>query len=188
MKSGWLRRFGRLFVALAIALPTFVVLAPDGSGLACMCPPTLDLRGRIVFAAQGEVGFVEGPADNQNPYGPDVAWCAIFARWTWNQAGTTSVFSTNVAESVYTWGKNHQRWKISAPRPGDVIVWSAGTLNDSTGGHVGVVEYVADGYIHSIDGNFNDGVRRRSFPNRVGYVYGSQTLRGFVAPPGAPMT
>lgn len=84
----------------------------------------------------------------------------MFARWTWNHGGATSVFSTNVAEQVGIWGKNHNRWKTSAPRKGDIVVRAYGSLDGGTGGHVGVIEYVSNGVIHSIDGNWDNAVTR----------------------------
>jgi hypothetical protein len=188
MRSARFGRVGRLLIVFVLALSSLVGVAPSASAFVCTggCV-TLDLRTKIVLYADGEVGTHE-TGDNCNPYGPCAPWCAMFARWTWKQGGATSVFSTNVAEQVATWGKNNGRWKTSAPRKGDIVVWSSGALDDSTGGHVGVIEYVDNGIIHSIDGNWNDAVTRRQYSKVIGTTYGSQTLRGFVAPPGAPLT
>lgn len=188
MRSARLGRVGRLLVVFALALSSLVLVAPPASAILCTgCVPPPDIRSAIVYYAQGEVGTQE-TGNNCNPYGPCDAWCAMFARWTWNHGGATSVFSTNVAEQVGIWGKNHNRWKTSAPRKGDIVVWAYGALDGGTGGHVGVIEYVSNGVIHSIDGNWDNAVTRRTYSAAIGTTYGNQVLKGFVAPPGASMT
>jgi hypothetical protein len=179
----------QLLVAFFVAFSSAVVVAaPPASATGCWgyeC--NLSIRDKIVNAASSQVGYQED-ANGCSKFGPCGAWCAMFARWAWQQGGATSWYSTNVAEQVATWGKNHNRWKLSAPRPGDIVVWSSGKLDGGIGGHVGVVEYVSNGYIHSIDGNWGNAVTRRSYVNKVGSAYGQQTLQGFVAPPGASLT
>lgn len=75
-------------------------------------------------------------------------------------------------------------WKESdtyKPSAGDLIVfnWDGGPGELRTGAnHVGVVEKVADGYLHTIEGNYSSAsvVGRRSFP------IGWQFIRGFIVP------
>lgn len=75
-------------------------------------------------------------------------------------------------------------WKESdtfKPSAGDLIIfnWDAQAGEVKSGAdHVGVVEKVADGYIHTIEGNYSSvsQVGRRTFP--IGWRY----IRGFIVP------
>ena len=63
--------------------------------------------------------------------------------------------------------------------PGDIIVfsWSKSVQpNDNFSSHIGIVEYVEDGIIHTIEGNSNEMVRRRTYEVGCGYI------RGFARP------
>lgn len=67
------------------------------------------------------------------------------------------------------------------PTAGDLIIfnWTGGAGEIKVGAdHVGVVEKVANGYIHTIEGNYTAAsvVGRRSFPVGWGYI------RGFIVP------
>ena len=67
------------------------------------------------------------------------------------------------------------------PQAGDLIIfnWTGGPKELKVGAdHVGVVESVKDGYIHTIEGNYSSAsvVGRRTFP--IGWEY----IRGFICP------
>ena len=65
------------------------------------------------------------------------------------------------------------------PLPGDIICfnWNQSSQpNDGFAGHIGIVEYVEAGVIHTIEGNASGEVRRRT------YVVGAGNIRGFARP------
>lgn len=79
--------------------------------------------------------------------------------------------------------KNKGIWNedgsTSDVRPGDIIVFSwskAVQPNDNYSSHIGIVEYVEDGIIHTIEGNANEMVKRRTYP------IGHGNIRGFARP------
>jgi Putative peptidoglycan-binding domain-containing protein len=125
-------------------------------------PPVLSgtVTQKIVQAAQSQVGIHEW-GDNCNPYGPCEAWCALFASWTWRQAGIN--FSTAFSGDFYYYGQNHGTLHsgLSNPRPGDAIVFGTGPQSVSTSVHVGIIEQVlSNGQVVSIEGNYSNQVSR----------------------------
>lgn len=60
------------------------------------------------------------------------------------------------------------------PASGDIIFSDWGANGDVD--HVGIVEYVKDGKVYTIEGNSGDMCRRRS------YVIGSNTIYGYGVP------
>lgn len=65
------------------------------------------------------------------------------------------------------------------PNPGDIICynWQGGNPNTGWADHVGIVEYVDNGMIHTIEGNTSGGVVARKE-----YPIGSSVIRGFARP------
>ena len=65
------------------------------------------------------------------------------------------------------------------PNPGDIICynWQGGNPNTGWADHVGIVEYVDNGMIHTIEGNTSGGVVARKE-----YPVGSSVIRGFARP------
>lgn len=125
-------------------------------------PPTLSgsTRDKIVQAAQSQLGVREW-GDNCNPYGPCEAWCALFASWTWRQAGIN--FSTAFSGDFYYYGVNHGTLHsgLSNPQPGDAIVFGTGPQSTSTSVHVGIITQVrSDGEVVSIEGNYGNMVQQ----------------------------
>jgi hypothetical protein len=115
-------------------------------------------------------GIVAAPAN----------WCAGFVSWCYSQAAGGTPFT-------YSLGARHIReqfrrrgWHFEArdrePEPGDIIVWWRGQP-EGWQGHIGLVHHVADGILHTIEGN------KGGFPAPVGafdYVLGRiDKLLGF---------
>ena len=116
-------------------------------------------------------------------------WCAAsvsaWAIMTFGKKDAAKAFPLD-----YNCGKLIQKaqklgaWKETdtyKPSAGDLIVfnWTGGPGEIKVGAdHVGVVEKVADGYIHTIEGNYTAAsvVGRRTFP--LGWEY----IRGFILP------
>ncbi|MFD5919289.1 peptidoglycan-binding protein [Kitasatospora sp. NPDC058201] len=138
---------------------------PGGESGGTPTVPPLDgsVRDKIVQAARSQLGVHEW-GNNCNPYGPCVAWCALFTSWAWRQAGVN--FSTAFSGDFYYYGRNHGTLHsgLSNPQPGDAIVFGTGPQNTSTSVHVGIIEKAnADGTVDTIEGNSSDQVIRRHF-------------------------
>jgi peptidoglycan hydrolase-like protein with peptidoglycan-binding domain len=114
---------------------------------------------RMLNAARSQLGVREG-ANNCNPYGGCMEWCALFASWVWRQGGTQ--ISTAFSGDFFYYGQRNGTLRpLSAPRPGDAIVFGTGPSNGSTSVHVGIIEQVLpNGTVISIEGNHNDRVER----------------------------
>lgn len=130
------------------------------------------VRGRIVAAAEGELGFGEvPPGSNGGPYvqkygcSDGEKWCACFASWVWRSAGVDMPFTKNAFDPG-RWGASKGLWHPAGsnynPLPGDLV--------EFTYGHIGVVEGVAGKNTVSIDGNYGDAVTRHLDTSVLGYV------------------
>jgi hypothetical protein len=139
-----------------------------------------DVAGRIVAAAQGEVGQAEmPPGSNDSPriaeyrsattgagVGP---WCAYFTSWCARQAGVPvgdAGEGFGSVDALYAWAQRSGKALAAGapPRAGDLIVFDE---------HIGVVESVLpDGRVQTIEGNSSDRVSRRVHApgDALGYV------------------
>jgi hypothetical protein len=146
--------------------------------------PGSALRSKIVSTARAQVGIAE-PTKCLKFGNCRIAWCAIFAGWTWRTAGVKPVFTTAVARGVGLWGKQRGLFR-SSPRIGDIAVY--GPPANITGGHVAVVVAVhANGNIDTVDGNFGNKVTLRKNLNPKTVRSGTKRwlISGYVTPPGA---
>lgn len=159
-------------------------------------------RDEMVRLADTQVGYTEGkdnhnkyaqyfdtPKSKGGPYPwfngkkQNVAWCAIFVCWLFVMVlqkvlgGTDAVRvwlgcpkpADNCAAAVpYLWKYLVAKgWKIDKTKgkKGDIIF-----LNGNK--HVGIIEYVEDGYYHTIEGNKNNSVARGQYKIGSSYIYG----------------
>jgi CHAP domain len=105
-----------------------------------------------------------------NPYGPCEEWCALFATWAWQRAGTP-IPRYGFVGSIYDWAVDHGRVlpPTAKPDPGDAVLYGTGPQNVNTSVHVGIVTQVwPDGAIDTVDGD--------SGPGRDGWL--SVTING----------
>jgi peptidoglycan DL-endopeptidase CwlO len=118
------------------------------------------LASAITKAAQGELGYHEGPG-NQNRYGPAAAWCSSFATWVWRKSGVDIPILPFTGD-VYNWGKQHglAYTNLDQVRPGDVLLFGTGPQSPSTSTHIGIVESVHGNQVTLIEGNSSDRVQR----------------------------
>ena len=114
----------------------------------------------IVQVALAEVGNTGGHKyTSWYGFSGHVAWCACFVSWCADQCGYIEAgiipkfASTKVGVVAF---KNRGQWKSSSyePSPGDIIFfdWDG----DGAPNHVGIVERVDGGYVHTIEGNVYD--------------------------------
>lgn len=126
---------------------------------------------KILATAANEIGNLYGEK-YWDWYGFEerVDWCACFVSWCgakcrYIQAGTYPQFSA--CGKGMNWFKEHGLWEERdyVPEPGNIIFFSWDDEDGLNGSidHVGIVEKVEDGYVHTIEGNAYDMVMRRNY-------------------------
>ena len=96
-----------------------------------------------------------------------VEWCACFVSWCAGQCGYIEkglIPNTGSPEVQVAWFKSQGKWQEGSitPTPGMIIFydWYGKNFPD----HVGIVEYVENGIVHTVEGNSSDSVRQRQYP------------------------
>ncbi|MFE9120874.1 CHAP domain-containing protein [Streptomyces sp. NPDC007172] len=117
----------------------------------------------VVKQAQKELGYTEtGPNMVKYNQFNGEEWCADFLSWIVDKASANASYWSspqgtpgNRWPSVSTWNSEAAGSQISASqaRAGDVVSFR-------NGGHIGLVESVANGVLHTIEGNTGPSVRR----------------------------
>jgi len=112
---------------------------------------------KFLEVAAGEVGYIEGPADNQTKYQKaNQPWCGAFVNWCAKQAGIKIPDCTYTPAGAKAFA-DAKRWQVVAeaePMPGDLVFFDF--PNDSLDriSHIGIVEQVKDnGTVVCIEGN-----------------------------------
>jgi hypothetical protein len=120
---------------------------------------------------------VLGPGENPNAAEP---WCADFVSWAWRRAGVPLGFGglgADYVPSLVGWARFTRRWHWARtgyrPKPGDLVVYSAG---GSRRGHVGMVVHLRGGRLTTVEGNYRDSVAKRVVPPWA------PDVTGFVSP------
>jgi uncharacterized protein YukE len=136
--------------------------------------PNGELENSILDNARGELGYEEGPG-NENKYGPPAAWCSSFATWAWRQSGV-DIPSLPFTGDVYNWGQEHglayDAGNLGQSRPGDVLLFGTGPESPDTSTHIGIVESVDGDQVTLIEGNSSDRVQRVTHSLSGGEFYG----------------
>lgn len=116
---------------------------------------------RLIQVAKSQVGYIEGPKDNETKYGAYTKanfqpWCGSFVNWCANEAGV------KIPNTVYTPGgaeafKKAGAWidgDIADPEPGDIAYFDFPSDGVNRISHVGIViEDNEDGTVWCIEGN-----------------------------------
>ena len=112
---------------------------------------------KFIEVAKAEVGYVEGPLDNQTKYQrANQAWCGAFVNWCAKQAGI------KIPNCVYTPSgatafMDKKAWTIAEqadPKPGDIVFFDFVVDALDRIGHVGIViTNNGDGTVTTIEGN-----------------------------------
>lgn len=133
----------------------------------------------IIDIAIKEIGYQE-QGTNRTKYGAwygmnGAAWCHMFVSWCANQAGISSSIVPKTASTTtgMDWFKQKGKFKYKGsytPQRGDIIYFKTGRS------HVGIVEYVKNGQVHTIEGNSGNRVKRRS------YSLSEKTITGYGVP------
>jgi len=151
---------------------------------------------KVIEIARAEVGYLEKKSNSQlydktanagsnnytkygEWYGMNAQpWCDMFVSWCAYQAGELD------AVGKYAYVPSHQNFFANqgryysrgsiTPQAGDVVIFR----NES---HIGFVEYVSGGYVHTIEGNTSGGstlvangggVFQKSYPLSSSYIQG----------------
>ena len=116
---------------------------------------------RLVEVALGEVGYIEGPKDNETKYGKFAKsnfqpWCGSFVMWCANEAGVkvpNTVYTPAGAAAfvkVGTWQKAEE----ATPQPGDIVYFDFPNDGVDRISHVGIViKDNGDGTVTTVEGN-----------------------------------
>ena len=165
------------FVLLILLIPIFVIVSFISvvitllSGFAAAVDTTDYASGSgasIVAVAVQEIGYHEG-AGNHTKYavytGTDgLSWCHAFVSWCANECGfieSNIIPKTAACETGRQWFIHKQQYQKAGsytPQAGDIIYFDRGGVGESH--HVGIVEYVENGIVHTIEGNKNNQVMR----------------------------
>ena len=159
---------------------------PIASQLLDAVRPELGYRER----AGKHTKFGEWYADNvaKDPDFKTAPWCDMFVSWAANRAGVQD----HVGEFALTtrhakWFKKKKAWS-DKPEPGAVVFFDwAGTKNIRDIDHVGVVEKVVGGKVHTIEGNV-DGVWLKRKVRDKNKIVGYGLPRKVKVTPKAPVT
>lgn len=124
----------------------------------------------ILSIAAGEIGYQE-QVGGYTKYGawfgvPNGAWCAMFTSWCAEQCGliqSGACPKLSVSNDIMNWFKNKNQWYVGGTTPpaGAYIVFDWD--KDGIANHIGFVEDVEDGRVHTIEGNSSNRVRRNSY-------------------------
>ncbi|MDF1494547.1 CHAP domain-containing protein [Caproiciproducens sp. CPB-2] len=122
----------------------------------------------IVAVAVSQIGNVNGePYWSWYGFDDRVEWCAAFVSWCVNEcgyidAGLIPRFAGCQSQGI-PWFQERGLWQEPGyiPAPGDIIFfdWEQDGISD----HVGIVEYVDGEIVHTVEGNTNNSVARRSY-------------------------
>lgn len=120
-------------------------------------------------------GKVDGDGNGTSEYG--YAWCAAFVSWCVRQAGvsTSTVKSYVSCTNWVAWFKQSSTYKARSsgytPAPGDIIFFKSAYVT-RTSNHVGLVLYVKDGKVYTIEGNSSEKVSLQSYSLSDSYIIG----------------
>ena len=155
-------------------------------------------RDRVLRAAASLVGIRGGSAAHQQlvndynsvrplPVGYAVKntddWCDVFVTTIFQREGLSDLVGREcgverhiqIFKRLGIWNEDGG----STPKAGDIITfnWDQDSQpNNGFADHIGIVESVSNGVIHTIEGNSNDQVRRKTY--RIGHG----NIRGFASP------
>ena len=139
---------------------------------------------QIVSVALSQVGNVGGePYWSWYGFENRVEWCACFVSWCANECGyidTGIIPKFASCRNGMLWFQTRGQWLpgTAEPTPGMIVFfdWDDENGQDGLPDHVGIVQKVEAGNIHTIEGNSSDACKMKIYP--VGYY----ELLGFGCP------
>lgn len=122
----------------------------------------MNQRDRFIQVAWGEVGYIEGPKDNETKFGKAMGanylpWCGSFIMWCAKKVGLVipNVILTSAGAQSF---QSRKRWQDAAtakPEPGDLAFFDFPGDGVERISHIGIVIGVEPrkGIVHTIEGN-----------------------------------
>lgn len=116
----------------------------------------------FIQTAWKEVGFVEGPKENETKYGKEMGanylpWCGSFVMWCAKKAGVVmpNVILTSAGAKSFQARKRWQDAATATPEVGDIAFFDFPGDGVERISHVGIVVGVQakSGTVHTIEGN-----------------------------------
>jgi len=116
-----------------------------------------DSRNKFLEIAAGEIGFIEGPANNQTKYQKaNRPWCGAFVNWVAKKAKVKipDCTYTPAGARAFVKAKAWQDIDNATPEPGDLAFFDFPNDDLERISHVGIVEEVKkNGTVITIEGN-----------------------------------
>lgn len=107
--------------------------------------------------------YIGGYADNPG-WNAQTPWCACFISWAMEQCSGDLMMVPRYADvEKFRSSFNLASWKTQAPDPGDIIFFDWVVNDTAYAQHVGVVTEVKEGKVHTIEGNADGEVARRTY-------------------------
>ena len=115
----------------------------------------------FIKVAEGELGVIEGPKENETKYGAFtkanfLPWCGSFVNWCANEVGLKipNCVSTVAGATAFMKKNQWEKAEEAIPLPGDVVFFDFPNDGVDRISHVGiVVKDNGDGTVTCIEGN-----------------------------------
>ena len=118
---------------------------------------------KFLEVAAGELGYIEGPADNETKYQKaNQPWCGAFVNWCAKQVGLKipDCTYTPAGAKAFAEAKRWQDVATAEPMPGDLAFFDFPNDDIFRISHIGIVEEVkANGTVIVIEGNTSPDVK-----------------------------
>ena len=118
-------------------------------------------RLNFIKVAEGELGVIEGPKENETKYGAFtkanfLPWCGSFVNWCANEVGLKipNCVSTVAGATAFMKKDQWEKAEEAIPLPGDVVFFDFPNDGVDRISHIGiVVKDNGDGTVTCIEGN-----------------------------------
>jgi hypothetical protein len=134
-------------------------------------------RNQFLMAARAEIGYVEGPKDNETKYGAFtkanfLPWCGSFCMWVAAQVSLKipNVVSTHLGAEKFKGTGAWSNAETAKPKPGDLAFFDFAEGGNPID-HVGiVVRDNLDGTVTTIEGNTSEDKKKSASERNGGEV------------------
>ena len=117
----------------------------------------MNQRNQIVETAKAELGYIEGPKENQTKYQKtNQAWCGAFVNWVFREVGVKipNCVSTLAGATAFQKNKAWQDAETATPQVGDCVFFDFPHDGIDRISHIGIViKNNGDGTVTTIEGN-----------------------------------
>lgn len=127
------------------------------------------MKQEFINVALSQLGYKE-KGKNYTKYGEwygvnPGAWCDMFVCWCANEVGVLKKLIPKYCNVGDTrkWYKNKGLLVEDNPQPGDLGI----VMKNKAGQHIFIIEYIDGKYMHTIEGNLSDMVKRNK--RKIGY-------------------